>query len=119
MAERCHIVFISHCPRYEQLYERSLVIQSFKTLEDVADIDLNAQVGTTYQLGSSVATIIDPFTEYVAVLKECFDFDALSRFLKDRSDFSVVFDAMHGAGGPFARRVLVEELGLPEVSIVS
>jgi phosphoglucomutase len=100
-----------------QLYERSLKIQSFKTLEGAADIDLNAPVGTTYQLAATTVTIIDPFAEYVSVLKECFDFDALSKFLVDRPEFSMVFDGMHGAGGPFAQRVLVEELGLPEVRV--
>ena len=59
-------------------------------------------------------TIIDPFEEYVAVLKTCFDFDALRDFAK-RPEFSLIFDGMHGAGGPFARRVLIEELGLPKV----
>jgi len=76
---------------------------------------MNASVGTTYQLTpTSVVTVIDPFEEYVEVLKSCFDFDALREFVK-RPGFSLLFDAMHGAGGPFARRVLVEELGLPEV----
>ena len=29
----------------------------------------------------------------------------------------MLFDGMHGAGGIFAKRVLVEELGLPEVCL--
>lgn len=62
-------------------------------------------------------TIIDPFEEYITVLKTCFDFDKLRQFA-ERPAFRVLFDGMHGAGGPFARRVLVEELGLPEVSII-
>jgi len=76
---------------------------------------LDASVGTTNDLtGSSTVTIIDPFDEYVNVLKSCFDFAALREFSK-KPGFSLLFDGMHGAGGPFARRVLVEELGLPEV----
>lgn len=59
-------------------------------------------------------TIIDPFEEYVNCLKECFDFGAIKEFAK-RPDFSILFDGMHGAGGPFAKRVLMEELGFPEV----
>lgn len=79
---------------------------------------MNAAVGTTYQLtATSTVTIIDPYDEYVTVLKQCFDFDALKVFMVDRPDVSIVFDGMHGAGGPFARRVLVDELGLPEVRI--
>ena len=98
-----------------KLYERSLVIESFKTLSESVDIDINAPVGTTYTLGSSTVTMIDPYTEYVNILKECFDFDALRAFLSSRPKFSMLFDGMHGAGGPFAKRVLVEELGLPQV----
>ena len=107
-------------PRFTQLdkklYERTLEIKSFKTLVDTPDIDLNADVGTTYSLTSTTTvTIIDPFEEYVNVLKTCFDFDKLREFGK-RPDFTILFDGMHGAGGPFARRVLVDELGYPEVS---
>lgn len=101
-----------------KLYERSLEIESFKTVEGTDDIDLNADVGTTYALtDSSTVTIIDPFAEYVDTLKSCFDFDALKEFVQ-RPEFSILYDGMHGAGGPFARRVLVEELGLPESSLL-
>ena len=92
-------------------------IKSFKSIEDSADIDLDADVGTMYALtDTSSVTIIDPFDEYVSTLKSCFDFDALRNFAQ-RPDFSLLFDGMHGAGGPFARKVLVEELGLPEVRL--
>mmetsp|Transcript_12028 Transcript_12028/g.18455 ORF Transcript_12028/g.18455 Transcript_12028/m.18455 type:complete len:644 (+) Transcript_12028:97-2028(+) len=98
----------------DALWERSLEIQSFKTVEGFDDINLDASVGTTYQLtDASTVTIIDPFREYLSTLKECFDFDSLKEFAK-RPGFSILYDGMHGAGGPFARRVLVEELGLPE-----
>lgn len=93
-------------------------IDTFKTVDGSGDIDLNADVGTQYALTSSTTvTIIDPFKEYMDTLKSCFDFDALEKFAK-RPEFSVLFDGMHGAGGPFARRVLVEELGLPESSLL-
>jgi phosphoglucomutase len=102
---------------YIKLYERSLTISSFKTLDSITDIDLDSPVGTTYALTpSSTVTIIDQFEEYVDVLKTCFDFDALREFAK-RPGFSLVFDGMHGAGGPFARRVLVEVLDMPEVRL--
>ena len=66
---------------------------------------------------TSTVTIIDPFTEYVEVLKGSFDFDAIREFAKN-PEFSILFDGMHGAGGPFARRILVEGLGFPEVIII-
>lgn len=100
----------------EEMYRRSLEIKSFKTLENAQDVDLNADIGTTFSMtDSSTVTIIDPFEIYITTLKECFDFDSLKK-LGQRKEFSILFDGMHGAGGPFAKRVLVDELGLPEVS---
>jgi len=101
----------------ETLYKKSLVLKAFKTVEDSADIDLNADVGTTFPItDGTTVTIIDPFDIYLESLKSCFDFDGLKKF-SQRDGVSILFDGMHGAGGPFARRVLVEELGLPEVSL--
>lgn len=102
----------------EALYERSLEISSFKTVEGTEDIDLSAPAGTTFQLtDTSTVTIIDPYDCYLDALKSCFDFDKLRQFVK-REEFSLLFDGMHGAGGPFARRVLAEELGMPESSLL-
>ena len=87
----------------------------FKSLEGSPDIDIDAAVGTIFPMTStSSVTIIDPFTEYVDVLKQSFDFDAIRKFSK-HPQFSILFDGMHGAGGPFARRILVELLGFKEV----
>jgi phosphoglucomutase len=103
----------------DELYRRSLEIASYRTLSASAaaddGMDWDAPVGTTYQLTpASKVTIIDPFEEYVAVLKACFDFDGLRSFVQG-GGFSLLYDGMAGAGGPFARRVLIQELGLPEV----
>jgi phosphoglucomutase len=84
-------------------------------MEGTNDVDLDAAVGSTFSLTpTSTVTIIDPFQEYVSGLKQCFDFDAMREFTK-RPDFSILFDGKHAAGGPFARRILMEELGFPEV----
>jgi phosphoglucomutase len=98
-----------------QLYERSLTLKKFWSVEGCEAIDLGAEVGSTFSLTpTSSVVIIDPFEEYISGLKRCFDFEAIKAFAK-RPGFSILFDGMHGAGGPFARRVLVEELGFPEV----
>ena len=101
----------------EALYEKSLELTSFKTIEGSPDIDFDAEAGTTIAISDETkVTIIDPFETYLETLKSCFDFDALKKF-GQRENFSILFDGMHGAGGPFARRVLVEELALPEVRL--
>lgn len=102
----------------EDLYKRSLELKTFKTVEGSADIDLNADAGTTFSItAESTVTIIDPFDSYLTSLRSCFDFEGLKRFCQ-RDGVSIAYDGMHGAGGPFAKRVLVEELGLPEVSLL-
>ncbi|CAJ1911933.1 unnamed protein product [Cylindrotheca closterium] len=102
----------------DALYEKTTTISSFKSLEGGDDIDIGAEVNTSFQLTEeSAVTIIDPFAEYVEVLKSCFDFDAMRAFAQ-RPGFTILFDGMHGAGGPFAKRILVEELGFPESSLM-
>lgn len=101
----------------DQVYERTLKLESFKIVSDDMAIDVGSPAGTTYQLTeSSTVTMIDPYENYIAVLKECFDFEKLKTFIAEKPEFSILFDGMHGAGGPFAQRVLVNELGVPEVS---
>lgn len=102
----------------DELYKKSLELTSFKTVENSVEIDLNAEIGTSFAITSkSSVTIIDPYDCYVEVLKNCFDFEALSEFAK-KDSFSLLYDGMHGAGGPFAKKVLVEELGLSETSLM-
>lgn len=111
-----HIYWFLVCD-FLKAYEKSLEISSYKSIEGGSDIDLNAEVGSTFSVTeTSSVTIIDPYDNYIETLKECFDFNGLKEFVK-RDEFSLLFDGMHGAGGPFARKVLVEELGLPEVRL--
>jgi len=101
----------------DALYDKTLEISSYKSLNS-PDIDLSASIGTQYQLTStSTVTIIDPFEIYLNTLKSCFDFDQLRKF-GAKEGFSMLFDGMHGAGGPFAKRVLIDELGLPESTVM-
>ena len=93
-------------------------MSEYKTLEKSEDIDLDAPAGTEYQLTpTSTVTIIDPYQNYLDALKSCSDFEGLKEFAA-REGFSMVFDGMHGAGWPFAKRVLLEELGVPALSLM-
>jgi len=65
------------------------------------------RVGVT----DSFVHIVDPFADYVDLLKREFSFDKL-RALMAHPEFYLLFDGMHGAGGPFARRIFQQELGL-------
>lgn len=56
--------------------------------------------------------MIDPTQDYVALLRRVFDLPALRSFLS-RPDVTLAFDGMHGVAGPYARALLVSELGVP------
>ena len=60
--------------------------------------------------------IIDSVTDYVQLLKSIFDFDLIKNFLTHTEEFGVLFDGLHGVTGPYARAILIDELGLLESS---
>jgi phosphoglucomutase len=64
-----------------------------------------------------VVCVIDSVDDYLQTLKDVFDFDGLRAFI-GRKDFKLLFDAMHGVTGPYATRILVDELGAAPDSVV-
>ncbi|KAG9511149.1 Phosphoglucomutase-1, partial [Fragariocoptes setiger] len=66
--------------------------------------------------------IINPLDYYTQLMKEIFDFDMIKSQLFGKSrvtPFRMSIDCMHGVMGPFARRILVDELGAPASSVVN
>mmetsp|Transcript_15760 Transcript_15760/g.36711 ORF Transcript_15760/g.36711 Transcript_15760/m.36711 type:complete len:564 (-) Transcript_15760:2-1693(-) len=100
----------------EGVYDFTTKITRVLDLEDAEEVDLGT-VGTS-TVGNMVVEVIDPVDDYLAVLEACFDFPAL-KALVSRPDFSMVFDAMHGAAGPSAKRILGEALGVPLDSLMN
>jgi len=61
--------------------------------------------------------VLDSVDEYEALMKVLFDFDKLKGFV-NRPDFKILFDGMHGASGPYAKRIFGERFGVPEDSLL-
>mmetsp|Transcript_17959 Transcript_17959/g.38579 ORF Transcript_17959/g.38579 Transcript_17959/m.38579 type:complete len:409 (+) Transcript_17959:1066-2292(+) len=81
---------------------------------DLPDVDLS-KVGTS-KFGDFEVEVVDPVDDYLATLKEVFDFPMLKKYVA-RKDFSIIFDAMHAVTGPYAKRILVQELGAPASAV--
>ena len=79
------------------------------------DLDLNA-LGET-GLGEMTVEVVDPVTDYAALMETLFDFDAIRALIA--SGFTLRFDAMHAITGPYAREILVNRLGAPEASVMN
>ncbi|KAI8967041.1 hypothetical protein BDF20DRAFT_903095 [Mycotypha africana] len=98
-----------------KIYEVSKTIKELK-LADVPKVDFS-KIGTQ-QVGDMTIEIIDGVADYVDLMKEIFDFDAIKSFFAKNKDFKMLFDGMNGVTGPYGYRLFVEEFGLPESSVM-
>jgi phosphoglucomutase len=98
----------------DAIFARTKTIAVIKTL-DAPDVDIDA-LGTTKLYGGAVE-IVDPVTNYAALMKTLFDFDAIRALFA--SGFRVRFDAMHAITGPYAHAILEGELGAPAGTVVN
>ena len=95
-----------------KILEHTKKIDRYVWTEELIDIDLSKPAIKRLGGGKTVE-VIDAATDYVALMREIFDFEALAAFVA-RKDFSMVFDGMHGVAGPFAKAIFVDALGMDE-----
>jgi phosphoglucomutase len=67
--------------------------------------------------GDFTVEVFDPVAGYAALMQKLFDFDRIRALL--RSGFTLRFDAMHAVTGPYARHILVDQLGAPDCSLLN
>jgi phosphoglucomutase len=97
----------------EAVYARTQVVRELR-ISDAPDIDLD-RLGLQ-QLEHLQVDVIDPVTDYAAVMRELFDFELLRGMFQ--RGFRVRVDAMNAVGGPYARAILEGELGAPAGTVV-
>jgi phosphoglucomutase len=98
----------------EAMFRATQTITGYTTL-DTPDIDL-AALGET-ALGDMVVEIVDPVTDYAALMQDLFDFDAIRTLIA--GGFALRFDAMHAVTGPYATAILEGMLGAPAGSVMN
>jgi len=101
----------------DAIYAATLLLKEVRMVEDGPPVDVDT-IGAISVVGRTAVTVIDSVDDYADILRSCFNFPRLKEFLA-REDFSMVFDGMHGAGGPAAKRILVDELGAPEAALLN
>lgn len=90
----------------EAIYARSREIDRYAILKSV-DVDLDT-VGST-ELGDMTVEVVDPVTDYAALMESLFDFNAIRALFA--GGFRMAFDAMHAVTGPYALEILERRLG--------
>ena len=84
-------------------------------MADSADITLDALGEVT--LGAMQVRVIDPVDDYLALMEELFDLDAIAALIA--GGFTLRFDAMHAITGPYARALLVDRCGASPESVMN
>ena len=96
-----------------KIFATSKALTSYKIAE-IEKIDIHTIGFRTY--GSLDVEVIDSTADYVAMLKDIFDFPLIKKFLSNHHDFKVLFDGLHGVTGPYGVAIFEKELGLPSGS---
>eukprot|EP00927_Polykrikos_kofoidii_P052106 TRINITY_DN45880_c0_g1_i1.p1 TRINITY_DN45880_c0_g1~~TRINITY_DN45880_c0_g1_i1.p1 ORF type:complete len:587 (+),score=83.96 TRINITY_DN45880_c0_g1_i1:75-1835(+) len=92
----------------DEVARRTAVISEYFICENVPTLDLDRP--QTYTFEGRIIEVIDCVEDHLDVLKQCFDFQQLKALIA-REDFTFCYDCMHGVQGPYARRILEDELG--------
>ncbi|HLF21973.1 MAG TPA: alpha-D-glucose phosphate-specific phosphoglucomutase, partial [Aestuariivirga sp.] len=90
----------------DKVFARTKTISSYRIVQ-APDTDLS-RIGTT-KIDSMIVEVIDPVSDYAALMQKLFDFDAIAGLFK--SGFRMRFDAMHAVTGPYATSILESALG--------
>jgi phosphoglucomutase len=91
------------------VFARSRDIGQYR-IAGLPDVDIDRIGATRY--GFLNVGIIDPVADYAETMENLFDFQLIRRGFQDTS-LSLCFDAMHAITGPYARRIVEEQLGAP------
>lgn len=107
----------------KQIFEKSKTISELKWAElskDPLPIDKIGvkNYGKIEGFGHEFQVEVISTTEiYVNLMKTIFDFPKIKNFLA-RKDFHMVFDGLHGASGPYAKAIFLNEFGVKPESLV-
>lgn len=90
----------------DAIYARTLEITRY-LITETPDVDLGALGRST--LVATVVEVIDPVADYLALMRELFDFEAIKALFA--GGFTLAFDAMHAVTGPYAHAIFEGALG--------
>jgi phosphoglucomutase len=93
---------------------RAASLMSYRTT-DIATLPIDT-IGT-HTIDDLTLIVVDPVTEYAALMETLFDFPAIRTLVA--SGFRMRFDAMHAITGPYATEILERRLGAPAGTVIN
>ena len=94
----------------DAIFAKTKTISTYKTL-NTQDIDIQ-KIGEI-ALGNIIVEVVDPVSDYAALMQTLFDFDAIGALFK--SGFKMKFDGMGAITGPYGHRIFEDILGAKSV----
>ncbi len=98
----------------EAMYQRTTVITEYKMMT-AQDVDLDT-VGRQH-LGDMIVDVVDPVTDYAALMETLFDFPALRAMFA--GGFRMRMDSMCAVTGPYAVEILENRLGAVKETVIN
>jgi phosphoglucomutase len=98
----------------EAIFALTKTVASYKTIQS-DDIDLNV-IGVS-KIGDMTVEVVDPVTDYAELMQTLFDFEAIRTLIK--SGLSMKFDGMGAITGPYAQRILEDQLGFAKGTVMN
>jgi phosphoglucomutase len=98
----------------DAIYQQTLSLNRYDILS-AEDADLSVMGSGT--VGKMIVEIVDPVSDYGALMETLFDFDKIRALFS--SGFKMRFDAMHAVTGPYATAVLEQTLGAPAGTVIN
>ena len=95
-----------------KLYEHSKQLTRYRIVDN-ADFDIDRR--GVQKLENCEIEVVDCVEDYAALMQRLFDFDRIRDWLKKGN--AIRYDGMHAITGPYAQRILVEQLGAPAGSV--
>jgi phosphoglucomutase len=98
----------------EAIYVRTTEIAEYRMVE-AQDVDL-ATIGR-HSLGGMVVDVVDPVSDYAALMESLFDFPAIKAMFA--AGFRMRMDSMCAVTGPYAVEILENRLDAPRGTVVN
>ncbi|KAG2373311.1 hypothetical protein C9374_012300 [Naegleria lovaniensis] len=102
----------------DRIYEQSTTISEYFTCDEFPQIDLSqaengkGSVDFVFSDEHFRVSVVDSVNDYYELLSSIFDMEKIRKLIgKQYGEFNLLFDAMHGVTGSYAKRILHEKLG--------
>jgi len=98
----------------DNIYAQSKTLSEY-SIAKCANTDIDTP--GSQHIGDTEILVIDPVADYAEQMAQLFDFQKIRALFA--GGFRMCFDAMHAINGPYAREILVNQLGAPANTLMN